>query len=620
MNKKLRLITILFCVFTNIKANYLNDINAWVGEGPNYSVLIIDFQDSTKTNSSFMWGIRYQEDSITAQSMIDQLIEADPNLNGSVENFITDVYYKNIKGITPDDFSQYWLSYTQSDEQGNWESNEGNSTRLGNGEAFGAVFSSNWPGPTPTNSIPADKLPEERKLIFNNEISQWIGSGQNEVILVIDFNNLNDTNSFSWGVRFDADSISGQNILDAVAAADSNFTGNFQTYITDIIYKENEGLTPTDFSKYWLSFTSNGDYNWIGNNGNSTNLGNGQWFGAEFTNEWPAPGPDTAVTAIINSTGIGDIIIGEKEVFPSVEGISYDNQLITLWASEIELTRGFLNIQDTLVTDKGSNRATFGVPENALGASTGNSLEVVSLGDAGEAILTFDINNVITDREGPDFVVFENGFSETALELAHVEVSSDGVNFFRFPSLSLTQSDEQIATYGTLDPALIYGLAGIHPAGVGTPFDLEALADVQGLDIYAVTHVKIVDVVGAITGDGVSYDTAGNVINDPFATAFESGGFDLDAIGVINHSVISGISSSKSNQISIYPNPASTSFSINGISNIINIKAINSIGKVFELNTTTGFNYNIENLEEGIYILSIKTEQEIINKTIHITN
>ena len=50
-------------------------------------------------------------------------------------------------------------------------------------------------------------------------------------------------------------------------------------------------------------------------------------------------------------------------------------------------------------------------------------------------------------------------------KLAFVEVSSDGVNFFRFPSVSLTQTTTQVGSYGQLDPTNLYDLAGKDPAG-----------------------------------------------------------------------------------------------------------------------------------------------------------
>ena len=54
------------------------------------------------------------------------------------------------------------------------------------------------------------------------------------------------------------------------------------------------------------------------------------------------------------------------------------------------------------------------------------------LGDDGSLVLTFPAP--IADGAGPDFAVFENAFSTEFLELAFVEVSSDGTNFTRFPA------------------------------------------------------------------------------------------------------------------------------------------------------------------------------------------
>ena len=75
-------------------------------------------------------------------------------------------------------------------------------------------------------------------------------------------------------------------------------------------------------------------------------------------------------------------------------------------------------------------------------------------------------------REGVDFAVFENGFSPTFLEIAVVEVSSDGVHFAAFPTIYLGTA--AIDPYGDHEPGIMYGFAGVS-AGVGTPFDLEDL-------------------------------------------------------------------------------------------------------------------------------------------------
>jgi hypothetical protein len=46
-----------------------------------------------------------------------------------------------------------------------------------------------------------------------------------------------------------------------------------------------------------------------------------------------------------------------------------------------------------------------------------------------------------------------------------------------------------------------------------------------------------VDVVGSITPAYATYDSQGNMVNDPWPTPYSSSGFDLDAVGVINQLV-----------------------------------------------------------------------------------
>lgn len=171
---------------------------------------------------------------------------------------------------------------------------------------------------------------------------------------------------------------------------------------------------------------------------------------------------------------------------------------------------------------------------NALGAAEpqdlgqNGGLHVASLGDNGRIALTFPAP--IADGPGADFAVFENAFGEEFLELAFVEVSSDGTHFARFPCHTLaTNPVEGYSGSGGTEADAYGGLAGKHLQGFGTPFDLRLLAGTPGLDVRRVTHVRIVD----IPGDGSVTDPYGNAIFDPFPT-FGSGGFDLDAIGALH--------------------------------------------------------------------------------------
>lgn len=207
------------------------------------------------------------------------------------------------------------------------------------------------------------------------------------------------------------------------------------------------------------------------------------------------------------------------------------------WASAAEIVRGpgdivEFNEEDPYFPTYGDGSSAIG-PAGATTGDEGNPFPVVSLGDGGSATLTFE--QPLADGAGPDFAVFENSFNGAFLELAHVKVSSDGVNFFRFPSVSLTQTQTQIPDYGTLDPSNIRNLAGRAPGGSGTPFDLAELRRHHpALDVDRITHVRVVDVVGSLDPAHRTLDSLGNPINDPYPTFHEFGGFDLDAVGAIS--------------------------------------------------------------------------------------
>jgi hypothetical protein len=218
---------------------------------------------------------------------------------------------------------------------------------------------------------------------------------------------------------------------------------------------------------------------------------------------------------------------------PGSTAIFKDDPAFVGWATGIEVVRGPIDI-----SDPGLGNASFGTPENALGPAQGTSTDVVSLGDGGMATLSFGAP--IFNGPGYDFAVFENGFSDTFLELAFVEVSSDGLNFFRFDAVSLTATDTQVGGFGALDPTDLNNLAGKYRQGFGTPFDLEELAGTSGLDIDQILALRVIDVVGSIDEAFATFDSLGNKVNDPWPTQFASGGFDLDAVGVINQVPVPG--------------------------------------------------------------------------------
>jgi hypothetical protein len=209
--------------------------------------------------------------------------------------------------------------------------------------------------------------------------------------------------------------------------------------------------------------------------------------------------------------------------------VSKSSASIVQWAS------GYVNYQP------GSNLdATWQTPIKALGAAQGTSTDIVGLGDGGSITLSFA--NDIVNGAGFDFAVFENSFSDTFLELAWVEVSSNGIDFFRFPGVSFTPS--LVNGFGNIDPTNLNGLAGKYRQGFGTPFDLNVLAGKAGLDVNHVKYVRLVDIIG----NGTQFDNyptalgGPHPIYDPYPTS-GSAGFDLDAVGVMNMAAASTVPS-----------------------------------------------------------------------------
>lgn len=217
---------------------------------------------------------------------------------------------------------------------------------------------------------------------------------------------------------------------------------------------------------------------------------------------------------------------------------------------------------DSLSPEVSSPSAALGAPDSgSTGAPDFLPVGLVSLGDApvgtASGSITLGFDQAITNGAGADFAIFENASDFTNFgsgifaELAFVEVSTDGNTFARFATSSLTtfpdpngnalDTDLQLDFSGNQDFAtlpsrsLVSGFAGADPAFNGTLFDLSALSSVAEVlagtvDLDLINFVRLID----IAGDGRTTDSNGNPIFDAFSPNNATGGFDLDAVGVLN--------------------------------------------------------------------------------------
>jgi hypothetical protein len=304
---------------------------------------------------------------------------------------------------------------------------------------------------------------------------------------------------------------------------------------------------------------------------------------------------------------IFNILICKSQFHPQVgflgtSAIHKDSSIIKSWATNCFVKRGFQDI-----TNLSLGYASAGDSSMAIGIADGSG--IVSLGDGGEAILTF--NSPIKNGSGPDFCVFENAFDPGFLELATVSVSSDGINFFEFQSTSNTQFTTQVGPFDAVIQAdKLNNLAGKYIANYGTPFDLQELASISTLNINSITHIKIKDVVGCVNCINKTLDKNLNPINDPFPTAFASSGFDLDAVGVINQIPLT------LNQIDDFKNSIKIKHNYEGIiiTNNFNEKITfciyNNLGQQITINQLEpNSSKQIKELLNGAYLLNFYTSK-----------
>lgn len=161
--------------------------------------------------------------------------------------------------------------------------------------------------------------------------------------------------------------------------------------------------------------------------------------------------------------------------------------------------------------------------------------------------VTFQYTTGIFNGAGADLAVRENGFGSGSgffAELAFVEVSSNGLDFARFPSISQNTAPlSNLGAFQYYDMTNVYNFAGKHQSSFATPFDLQDLAShasvVGGtVNLANIQFIRLVDVVGnpASSGTAAAVDSLGNRILDNWVT-YDSSGFDIAIVGGLPQSV-----------------------------------------------------------------------------------
>jgi hypothetical protein len=140
------------------------------------------------------------------------------------------------------------------------------------------------------------------------EVDYWAGTGANEAIIVIDWNNTNgpyDTESHAWGFKWDGT----KKIVDALTALDSAGALNIATgyggaFLNDAYYNEaTQGIgtdnhTSAGYTGWWAIAECFDGINWALSGGIGGNLTNDKYFGHNVdSGAWTVATLDTPFTS-----------------------------------------------------------------------------------------------------------------------------------------------------------------------------------------------------------------------------------------------------------------------------------------------------------------------------------
>lgn len=129
-----------------------SDIDTWIGEGQNRSILIVDFGTDTEgVANSFAFGIQYEEETITVEEALTRISNRVENFEFSLtEDQISSITFNEFEGISSED--NPWKTFIGTDLS-NWVTENSIATsNLENGKWAGFSFGERRP------FIPTDEV------------------------------------------------------------------------------------------------------------------------------------------------------------------------------------------------------------------------------------------------------------------------------------------------------------------------------------------------------------------------------------------------------------------------------------------------------------------------------
>ena len=215
------------------------DIRWWIGEGENEVVFIVNWAEP---DTALAWGYRFSGESVTVETMMDEIAEKDYRFSYEGSNgWLSDIYFND--GYLDLSLTGMWWMYIVSGEMAQLGYTtqtvvNGDYVKWGD-ESCGIItdpeaYSYVWETPV----TPVYPLAEEATIDFA-DILYWIGEGENEVVFAVNWNEPNKC--LAWGYRFPEDEVTVEQVMLDIQSADPRFGFDASSgYVTDITFDEGE--------------------------------------------------------------------------------------------------------------------------------------------------------------------------------------------------------------------------------------------------------------------------------------------------------------------------------------------------------------------------------------------
>lgn len=295
--KKIYLFFLLLCMQFSFAQFTESDVKFWVGTGSKKAYFVADFNDSN-TPTSYAWGYRFDSSNLTMEDLINAIALAEPKMEVDIPSgFLFSLNYNHHIPSLDDYWSTWWGPSAE-----NMTINNGvNNTPLVDGKWYGVSY-----GFDPTFTQPSVPVAAYSSAWYTSgQIVNWIGTGSNKSLVVIDFgtNTSNgNADSFVFGIKYNG-SISAEQVLQIIKAQAPyfNYTTN-NNQIADLSLNNFAGNISG--GQTWKLYKGKDLSSWKGQaNLSQIQLNTNEWLGLSFGQRLPFK-PSEASNATLGAISV----------------------------------------------------------------------------------------------------------------------------------------------------------------------------------------------------------------------------------------------------------------------------------------------------------------------------